>query len=84
MIRLLGGFDAPCCSLLHACNKFWMAPPANYQAASTLMQSRLCVQAPLQGLLFASNASALLRSCRGSVSDMLQVGGVACGAEALH
>lgn len=72
---------APCC--MHATNSGWPLL-TNYQAASTLMQSRLCVQAPLQGLLFASNASALLRSCRGSVSDMLQVGGVACGAEALH
>ena len=31
------------------------------------------MQAPLQGLLFASNAAALLRSCHGSAADVLQV-----------
>lgn len=58
------------------------APPYNYCIASFLcpLQSRLCVQAPLQALLCASNASALLRSCQGTVSEALRVGGTAVTA----
>lgn len=41
--------------------------------ACCLLQGRLCVQAPLQALLFASNAAALLGSCRGSAGNVLQV-----------